>query len=1239
MRILSLRFANINSLAGEWHIDFTHGAYRSDGLFAITGPTGAGKSSILDALCLGLYGRTPRLERVNKSGNELMSRHRGECFAEVCFSTGAGEFRCHWSQRRARRRAEGELQPPRQELADARSGEVLASGLREVASALESATGLDFERFTRAMLLAQGGFAAFLQAAPDERAPLLERITGTALYSDISIAVHERRAAERGRLDAQLAELAALQVLPPDEEDRLRAALARDSAQETALAQRIGACRASLAWREGIAGLEAELQQLQASAQALAREREAFAPQAQRLQAAARALELDAAHAALQAQREAREQERAALAAARECLPQLQAADGRARARARQAVEERDAARTRHFEQQPLLREVRALDQRLAAQEQRREELLGEVDGLQGTLQRLQGEAQAVDGRLRAQREELERLQAWLREQRDDARLVEELAALRQQVEALQGVAREQQARAGDLQAAERDLERARALQERERGQREQLGQALRTVESSLQQRQGEREALLEGRSSAGWRSERAALTEQQRRATTLLDALRQRDEARDRLERQRERAAELRRDLQALEPAIARAQAQQETLDRSLELLETQRLLLQRVDSLEQARAQLVDGEPCPLCGSPAHPWAEGATPDSDATREELAAQRRQRRELAAALDGQRQQRASLLARLEELAGAVEEGTETLDRVQGQLENLLANAPPELPGGADSATLAAALAARGSELAQVAAGIDQRLQRVDAVDGALASLAEERAEKGRQLAAAELALAAAAHAEERCAAAQRDARDDLAALERRHRQLLQTLREAVAPWSRDGVEADAFGELLAALAQRRDAWLAAEERRAELERAIAAGAAAAGGLAEQITQRRGELAAREADLQGLESSLVEQRQRRAALLGERDADDAEAQLQAAVQAADAALEAARGEAADSERALRASHTRIEELEPALARREDAIRAAEQRFAASLAQQGFADEAAYRAACLDAAERQRLGARSEALASRAAALQAQQTERRRRLDAERQRALTSEPDDALRSELEGLEAQQRQLQEALGACRQRLADNDRRREQQRRRRDAVEAQQRECRRWEDLHALIGSADGKKYRNFAQGLTFELMVGHANRQLQKMSDRYLLIHEAGRPLELSVVDNYQGGEVRSTRNLSGGESFIVSLALALGLAGMASRRLRVDSLFLDEGFGTLDEDALDTALEALAGLQQEGKLIGVISHVGMLKERIATQIRVTPQSGGRSVLSGPGCGPGGARSGEERPSDS
>ena len=104
MKILELRFKNLNSLYGEWVIDFTDPEYVSNGIFALTGPTGAGKSTILDAICLALYGATPRLGKITKSGNEIMSRQTGECYAEVLFESQAGRFRCHWSQHRSRKK-------------------------------------------------------------------------------------------------------------------------------------------------------------------------------------------------------------------------------------------------------------------------------------------------------------------------------------------------------------------------------------------------------------------------------------------------------------------------------------------------------------------------------------------------------------------------------------------------------------------------------------------------------------------------------------------------------------------------------------------------------------------------------------------------------------------------------------------------------------------------------------------------------------------------------------------------------------------------------------------------------------------------------------------------------------------------------------------------------------------------------------------------------------------------------
>ena len=159
-----------------------------------------------------------------------------------------------------------------------------------------------------------------------------------------------------------------------------------------------------------------------------------------------------------------------------------------------------------------------------------------------------------------------------------------------------------------------------------------------------------------------------------------------------------------------------------------------------------------------------------------------------------------------------------------------------------------------------------------------------------------------------------------------------------------------------------------------------------------------------------------------------------------------------------------------------------------------------------------------------------------------------------------------------------------------------------------------------LTRLIGSADGAKFSRFAQGLTLNHLVYLANEQLNKLDGRYQLQCQQNETLGLSVLDTWQGDSVRDTKTLSGGESFLVSLALALALSDLVSSKTSIDSLFLDEGFGTLDNGTLEVALDALDNLNASGKMIGIISHVESLKERIAVQIKVEKQSGlGVSVL--------------------
>ncbi|SCY54993.1 AAA family ATPase [Desulfoluna spongiiphila] len=206
MKILHLAFQNLNSLKGRFDIDFSHGSLAEAGIFAITGPTGSGKTTILDAITLALFGKAARYDDNKRNNPEnMMSRGTGECFAEVSFECGKGIYSARWDLSRARKKPDGRIQGTKRQLADA-SGDVLETKIRLVDEAVTELTGLDYHRFLRSVLLAQGRFKEFLDAGINDRGELLERITGTEIYSELSILAHEAaREKEEALKDARTA--------------------------------------------------------------------------------------------------------------------------------------------------------------------------------------------------------------------------------------------------------------------------------------------------------------------------------------------------------------------------------------------------------------------------------------------------------------------------------------------------------------------------------------------------------------------------------------------------------------------------------------------------------------------------------------------------------------------------------------------------------------------------------------------------------------------------------------------------------------------------------------------------------------------------------------------------------------------------------------------------------------------------------------------------------------------------
>ena len=1090
MKILKLRFQNLNSLYGEWLIDFTAPEIQDSGLFAITGSTGGGKSTLLDAICLALYGQTPRLESINASSNELMSKHTGECYAELEYQIGNSQYLSRWHQKRARSKADQKLQPAKREISlwseSTHNYTPIAEKLKAVDTKVEQVTGMDFQRFTRTILLAQGNFASFLKADDESRSKLLEQITGTDIYSKISTKVHERHREEETKLKEINMRLESVKLLTPEEIKSLSSEQQELKITVKDLGEKRQNTVTKINWLNSLTSLKEK----QTSNNKLLDEHQdhlqKFGIKQHQLEQGERALKVQQFYHPVQSGRKnielLKEREVALVKQITKHSNDLKQAI-KISSKAEQDHQAKEALIT---EQRPLWVEIRRLDTQLITLTEQTKDAQAKKNKLEtNLLNEKQLGATLVTKKINLETE-LASTQTYLENNPSDEQVATRIEGIQSQISQRNHTSDQLSQLAIKSKDLSLKMDKGREFIAKQTNIVNTAQETAKAAESHLTKSQTNLNILLNGKLAREYEKEVTHLNEK-----------------------------------------------------KDLEL---------KIQSLEDHRHNLNHGEECPLCGSENHPFLDNKEGQS------------------------RESKLSLI--ITEISK-----TETLLKSISKAEQLV----------------------KTSRNAEEKSNI-----QLDSETEKLQSFKERFAE-----------------IEEQKLALETEANTNSNKLVEIDTHLKERLSDLTTVTQDTKLDEDLLEQILTDLTKRSKQWLEATQKAEPIRANLQQTTIEINKHEDRIKTHRLAFNTQDKELKIWQDNLETATQQRQQKFSDKIVNDVESSMSTELKnlanqhtTATSAQHAAERSLAENQQSQKDNSQQLSDAVAKLS--EDTVT-----YNNALSKQQFVNEEAFRSALLDESVLTELRSESDTLKSNGLKLTTLAKSLQDELKTQLHKALTTENLDKLTELLSEFNTQHESKNQQLGKIHERLKNHQENIERQTEDADKLSKQQQILKVWKHLHSLIGSADGKKYRNYAQGLTFEWVVRIANTKLQDITDRYLLTRDKEAPLQLNVIDNYQGGEERSTKNLSGGESFIISLALALGLSQMVSENIQMDSLFLDEGFGTLDDKTLEVAMEALSALRQDGKLIGVISHVSELKERVTTQITVTTTSGGKSLLAGPG----------------
>lgn len=1139
MRILNIYYKNINSLEGEGRVYFDQGPIADSGVFAITGPNGSGKTSILDVITLGLYGETFRFD---KPAQHVITKHADESLAQVEFALGSEKYRSSWQVKRA------DTALPEMTLMRLNGEEeLLAQSPSQVRSRLTELTGMDFHRFSKSIVIPQGDFAAFLNALDSERMDILEKISGTDLYADYRRQAETRHTALKEKVALLEHEIGLVPLLSAEAIEATEHDLQDFQDQSGALKKERQALQDQLVGLQNIEVLQKQHRQLDEQQQLLQEEIHSHQRDLRRIEANPQAGRLFKDDLSLLAGKLAEaEQSRSTLNQYRSELGMLQ----------QQLATHGDGETS-----------IIPTGKTFSEQQQEIDALKIKISEIKLELPRETELAQAIQHQLAGNKASLAEVEDWLKAHQTDAVLLSdfpEIAQLRNLRTELAELGGQQKTQGNWSKNTSAALKKSKDALTATEARLEELKNQIEADQKAI-------EELAQGKSLEELNG---LLLDQQSRVADVQELYSIAD-VNAKLSKKglfswfgRDKDLELpdEAQLKAQVDALKLEMSSDENISAALQQAIANEALLKR---LSEYRNKLVDDKPCFLCGSLKHPYVTKPPVLSD-SRKALADHR---------------------AKMQTLKSRLDSALSQFNAAQKRNNQLTAKQKFLQQKRSEWAILANRLNLMRADMVIDNLGLQKTLLLEETEElEKIKNLVKEHTQLQRNIAKANAEIK-----EKRAALVNLRSRDEL----------------LNATWAERSPE---VLELEKKFSQRQadlQALTTRLEKQLNLLNEKLPRKGKENALFDRLNSRRQDYQIRELRQKGQQGEI--------------------AGLQEKLQTCQATVVRYQQQMTDSLEALRSAeglglHLVVLEkqklivaLEQQLANQEMELDVMQRSLSEKVTEHGFADldELTNLLKLIDRQPeiRQLVDEQTARITAIAGEL----------LDIEAQ--LHSEMATITDTITEAdLLAAQRQVTQQIDIAEQEVRTLQNKLEKQQQYRDKYQILETEL---AEQRRLLAEADADinqindgqgGFRRMIQQLLIDKLLSQTNQILEKISGRYYLRSAASEHgLALEVEDTKQKNARRLPKTLSGGESFVVSLALALALAEMANNGKTIESLFLDEGFGNLDAEALYLAMSALEGLKIQGKTVGVISHVEGVKKRIKTQIELVKKPNGLSEL--------------------